>query len=131
MLKARKVLEMGCRWNIGDGNKVKIWGSKWLPRQNASRIITAPRLLGPDSYVSDLIDPIERKWRVELVQNIFLPLQAIDIMSIHMATEAHADYVIWEPETDGVFLVRMAYRLIRRAHFFHEGSPQATTSGPT
>jgi len=24
MLKARKVLEMGCRWNIGDRNKVKI-----------------------------------------------------------------------------------------------------------
>ena len=63
------------------------------------------------------------------MHNIFLPSQAIDIMSIPLATEAHADYVIWEPEIDGVFLVRTAYRLIRRAHFFHEGSPQATTSG--
>jgi len=66
-LKAREVLEMGCQWNIGDGNKVKIWGSKWVPWKNASKVITIPCLLGPDAYVCDLIKPVESQWRIKLV----------------------------------------------------------------
>ena len=35
ILHGRDVLVRGCRWRIGNGRIVGIWGSNWLPRQQA------------------------------------------------------------------------------------------------
>ncbi|CAL9012384.1 unnamed protein product, partial [Prunus brigantina] len=37
---ARKVLEMGSRFQIGDGKSARIWGDRWVPRPTTFVVIT-------------------------------------------------------------------------------------------
>lgn len=54
--EAKKVLIEGCRWRVGDGQKIKIWGDKWLPTPMTYKVTTPRRVLDDEAMVSNLID---------------------------------------------------------------------------
>ncbi|KAK4393924.1 hypothetical protein Sango_1863200 [Sesamum angolense] len=52
IVSAKELLKIGCRWRIGSGQSVRIWGNNWLPKQKGFKVTSAPRVLGPNPTVS-------------------------------------------------------------------------------
>lgn len=50
-MTAREVLGRGLRWNIGNGQRVRIWADSWIPTSNS--FIVSPR---PQNFEGDLVE---------------------------------------------------------------------------
>ncbi|XP_023879645.1 uncharacterized mitochondrial protein AtMg00310-like [Quercus suber] len=73
IMAAKSVVEDGIRWSIKNGDKVKIWNDKWIPKPETYKIMTP---INPKMYnekLSVLIDKGRAVWKSELVNSIFLP----------------------------------------------------------
>lgn len=75
ILKARRYLEKWLRIRIGNGQATRLWGTSWIPDDGQFKIFTPQPLypLYPDR-VADLIDPIIRTWRLDVVNETFWPM---------------------------------------------------------
>lgn len=69
ILQARAFFARGIRVRIGNGYATPIWGSDWIPEDGNFRIIT-PAALFPHR-VSDLIDPVSRRWDEDTICSTF------------------------------------------------------------
>ena len=56
ILWARKVISMGARWRVGDGNQIRIFEDRWMPFEGSGKIISPCLNLHRDAVVSTLID---------------------------------------------------------------------------
>jgi hypothetical protein len=70
ILHGREILKEGLVWCIGDGQPVKVWTDKWIPRSSAQH----PLGHRPDvvvDKVSELLLPQGPSWDVEKLNNLF------------------------------------------------------------
>lgn len=49
---ARRVINLGAKWRVGDGKSVHIYKDNWLSGEGSGRIVSAPSLLHNESMVS-------------------------------------------------------------------------------
>jgi hypothetical protein len=70
-------------WRIGNGQKVKVWGDKWLPTPTTFTVQSSPKSIPAESMVSALIDPDTLWWNHNLVETIFSPEEAQIIKTIY------------------------------------------------
>jgi hypothetical protein len=106
-----ELLKKGAIWRIGSGSSVRIFRDNWIPR------IDAPKLCGRRNgsrrrWVSELIDQTYRTWNERLVRECCLPLDVDAILAIKLPARACNDFISWLPESNGIFSVRSAYRLV-------------------
>jgi hypothetical protein len=101
-------LKKGAIWRIGSG--VRIFRDNWLPRPGALKL-HGRRESARRRWVSELIDPTTRSWNEGVVRECCLPIDAEEILAIKLPTRQCDDFVAWLPESNGMFLVRSAYRL--------------------
>jgi hypothetical protein len=69
-------------WRIGNGNKVKIWGEKWLPKPITYTVQSPPNTLNQELLVCDLIDLDTQWWNPIINQENFTPEERHLIQSI-------------------------------------------------
>ena len=82
ILKAREVINHGASWRVGTGTSVDNWGDNWLPTKNNPRIIS-PCMPGlPSNKVSNLIDPVQRVWKEQVLDRYFFEFEAAVIKRI-------------------------------------------------
>lgn len=74
--------------------------------------VTCPVLNSNLILVSDLINSNTRKWREELIVNIFAPVHTEHILHIPLVEVAHPDELAWCGESSKVFSVRSSYKLL-------------------
>jgi hypothetical protein len=127
------MLKLGLVKRIGDEASTDIWNSNWIPRDHSLRPFcctntteVAPR------FVSDLICPITRTWKVDALEKFFLPMDVQAIQQIPISYIRRPDFLAWHYERTGVFSVRSAYRMlmetkIRRENFL-EGRAEPSNS---
>ena len=82
------ILKKGLIWRIGNGNNIKIWGEKWLPKPTTYTVQSPPNTLNRELLVCDLIDPDSRWLNPIILQENFTPeerhlIQSISIGSAH------------------------------------------------
>jgi hypothetical protein len=104
---------MGLIWRVGNGNLVKVWGSKWVPIPTTYEIQTPLRIIAPDSSVSVLIDRDQNWWKHQLVKEIFSEEEAKAILSIPIGGTNRPHTLIWRGMAFGMFTVRSAYHLAK------------------
>ncbi|CAN1248298.1 hypothetical protein LINPERPRIM_LOCUS6681 [Linum perenne] len=63
-------------------------------------------------WVRDLLIPGSREWDAELIEELFTPRDAREILSIALSPQAETDRRIWMLGKTGEYIVRSAYRLI-------------------
>lgn len=56
---------------MGNGEKIQIWGDRWLPSPHPNLVHTPSHSLGPPAFVSELIDSDIDWWNVQLVESLF------------------------------------------------------------
>ena len=104
-----ELLKKGCIWRICNGNSVRIWRDNWIPRGNMKINMNPTR--SRTRWVADLIDQESHAWKEDYIMRIFTREDANDILSIRLPNYDDEDYIAWQPEKNGIFSVRSAYRL--------------------
>jgi hypothetical protein len=84
---------------------------KWLPRPNVLKLVG---IRGNSSrrWVSELIDPGTRSWKEDVVRDCCLLEDAEPILANKLLSRQCDDFVAWQPEANGIFTARSAYRLV-------------------
>ncbi|KAL4360742.1 hypothetical protein GQ457_04G024700 [Hibiscus cannabinus] len=109
---ARGLVEKGYGWRVGSGYSINIWNEPWLPSYGDGRV----RTQGIDTRyttVDDLIDQPVKRWKYEILQDLFDDDQASSICAIPLARTNLADELIWRFKGSGCYSVRSGYRVLR------------------
>lgn len=109
---------------IGNGYATPIWGCDWIPEDGNFQVITLPSLF--PHRVADLIDPVSRRWDVEVINNTFWEVDRGRILAIPLGSIEVDDKEVWHYTKDGRFSVRSCYHLISN---LTSGNGDETTSG--
>jgi hypothetical protein len=70
--KARDLINQGVCYLVGDGNSINVWKDLWIPwSQNFKPTPIVPGEDQEPMLVSNLIHPSTRRWKVDLLINLF------------------------------------------------------------
>ena len=106
---AQPLVKYGSRWRLGNGEKVQIWGDKWLLKPSTFMVSSRRLFMPQDMKVGDLINKEEASWKVEAVDAFFLPHGAEVIKAIPISSNLPEDKLIWAWSNNGAFSVKNAY----------------------
>ncbi|PPD97595.1 hypothetical protein GOBAR_DD05379 [Gossypium barbadense] len=76
---ARKLIEMGLKWNVGIGESINIWEDCWVPRSLPGKVQTSRS--SNIERVSELILPNGMGWNRDLIDLLFVVADAILIQA--------------------------------------------------
>ncbi|XP_065626375.1 uncharacterized protein LOC136066260 [Quercus suber] len=116
IFSAQYIVKQGVRWRVGNGKDIRIWGDKWLPRGSSYEVISPRIFLHQDTRVSELIHSVRKTWNVEVICQIFLPVDADTILGIPLSIRLPGDRIIWAETNNGCFTVRSAYWVAMKSH---------------
>jgi hypothetical protein len=104
--RARQVLLLGCRWQIGDGSKIQVMHEPWL-RGGNERCLNAPQTrIVYDLKLENILLPNVKRWDENKVYSLFSNDVADDIITVPLFELVREDRLIWSEEKDGVYSVR-------------------------
>ena len=109
ILKARKVVLLGAIWRVGDGESIRIYKDRWLPRSSVTLI---PSVLDSEARVAELIDSETGGWNDHMLHSCFIPFEAQQIRSIPLCVSPQANFLYWAFEMEGVYTVKSGYKAI-------------------
>ncbi|GER39993.1 RNA-directed DNA polymerase [Striga asiatica] len=113
-LDARKSLRLGMRYRVGNGCAIDLWDYPWIPTNTNFKPVCQ---FADDrmhlSKVSDLILECVKKWDIELILQSFNPVDAANILKIHISQTGSKDKLVWHSDKKGLFSVKEAYKLIQ------------------
>jgi hypothetical protein len=112
ILHARWILKKGSYWTIGNGEKVNIWEDNWLPHQNGFKVWSKDRDNPNCSWVKDLIDHETRQWNHSIIDQLFLPFEALQIYQIPLVDTNSNDELTWSGTKDGIYSVKSGYQAV-------------------
>ena len=112
ILQARKVVQSGGLWRVGDGSNIKIWGDNWLAGSNTGQVLSPRHYFPEEATVSCLINQEQHTWKTQLIEHMFLPHEASSILGMPLSSHASLDTLIWPHTSNGRYSVRSAYRLL-------------------
>ncbi|XP_075481346.1 putative mitochondrial protein AtMg00310 [Primulina tabacum] len=79
---SRSLLQIGCRWKIGDGTKINTWNDPWLRETNNFRVQTS-MISGMESLrVAELMIPGRKQWDVDLINELLNARDTCEILKI-------------------------------------------------
>ena len=91
ILHGRDLLREGLVWRIGDGSKVSIHHSNWIPRGGSMKPLGQTYIPGV-MKVADLLLPDGRSWDRDRVREMFTPDDASNILQIVVGGLGADDY---------------------------------------
>ena len=76
LLKGRDTIRRGLKWGVGDGPSIKVLKDQWLPSGSSGRVISPPHDHDSEMKVAKLIDHEMHCWKLDRIDDIFLPFEA-------------------------------------------------------
>ena len=111
---AKKVVDRGSRWCIGNGECVWIWKDRWIPFLDSFKVTG---LVGAHSgleKVSSLLDVDRWGWDVGKVKNTFLLHEVELFLSIPISARLLEDSLIWAWTPNGRFTIKSAHKVAQK-----------------
>jgi hypothetical protein len=109
-------------WRVGNGESIKIWEDRWIPKPTLYTIQTPVRVLNGAAKVSSLLYTVTNWWKVDLIHSIFNEEEASTICSVVLCPQRRKDWLVWTATKNGVFNVHSAYHLAKERFVENEGS---------
>ena len=69
LVAAIGVLKQGLRWNIGNGQRAKIWANRWIPIPNSFMVVSPRPHNFEGELVESLLDRVFGGWNTSIVKN--------------------------------------------------------------
>jgi hypothetical protein len=113
IVSAKDMLEVGARWSVGNGAKIRIWQDRWIPNQSDFKVWSPVNILSEDALVETLIDSDTKQWKRDLIHSCFNQTEAKQILSIPLSHRIPVDKLMWHWEKDGDYSVRSAHHLLQ------------------
>jgi hypothetical protein len=85
ILSAKDLLQQGVIWRVGNGQRIKVWGDRWVPKATSYLVQTPPRVLPECSIVAALIDRDTRGWNINLLKEVFFEEEVQVISNIPLS----------------------------------------------
>ncbi|KAL0012740.1 hypothetical protein SO802_007848 [Lithocarpus litseifolius] len=126
-MAAQEVVKQGYRWQVGNGNSIKIWTNKWLPAGFTFCVTSPQHALPRDAHVNTLIDHDTGNWRIGFIKEIFLPHDAQAILSTLLSIRRPPDRIVWAYTPNGRFTVNSAYKVALSLSC----TPHGSSGGPS
>ena len=123
ILRSKNLIERNARWQIGNGNCIRIFKDAWLPNSNEGRILFHRGVLAPDATVDTLIDPHSGWWNVNLIDQCFFPPDAKIIKSLPLCFIPQSDSLVWPAERSRKFSVKSGYKCLCEDLMVREHDP--------
>jgi len=127
-MSAQYLLREGCRKRVGTGATISLWEDAWLPNF-PYRLMTPDSGMEELSYVSDLIDPVTRTWRRDLIEEVFLPEDCNQIISIPLS-QGQEDGWVWIFDAKGNYSVKSGHHRAMELWRMENGWAVVTSSSP-
>lgn len=108
---SKKSLFEGVCWRVGNNEQISVQNSAWVMGSNNYRLVDSIYINHLDRVI-DLINPISRVWREELVTSVFGATDAERILRIPLAVVPHEDAMVSQHDPSGEFTIRSAYKLL-------------------
>ena len=111
LMVAQGVVWKGIRWQVGDGESIRVWCDKWVPKPSTYRVVTPEKQSPRVTLVKDLINKGCFEWDRDLVKRCFNAEDASAILGIPLSSMGRKDRLIWAACKSGKFSVKSAYEL--------------------
>ncbi|KAG6626752.1 hypothetical protein CIPAW_15G073500 [Carya illinoinensis] len=105
------LVKAGSVWRVGNGEAIRIWHDRWLPRPISYMVQTPINLLDSEAKVVDLINVENRAWKTNMLDAVFNKEDAELIASLPISIRGDNDKLIWVNSCNGRFSVKSAYFL--------------------
>ncbi|XP_024199277.1 uncharacterized protein LOC112202498 [Rosa chinensis] len=105
---AKHILRRGVRWQVGNGQSVRVWEDPWIPRP--STFLPIIRHVDGPERVADLL-LLGFTWNQVLINQYFAPEDVDLILSISLSHRDIPDRLIWHYDKRGRFSTKSAYAL--------------------
>ncbi|KAK9985942.1 hypothetical protein SO802_030893 [Lithocarpus litseifolius] len=125
---AQALVRRGLRWQVGNGEHIRIWKDKWLPTPKTYKVVTPERGNTQVTMVCDLIDNESKEWKVDVVRQNFLAQDVEAILSIPLSVNGARDKIVWAENKNGRFSVRSAYKVAQAEGLDGEGAGCSSSS---
>ena len=110
-MAAQSIVQRGMRWQVGNGNKIRVWHDQWIPRPCTYRVITKERPNSTNTLVCELINRATSEWNIDKLNSWFIPKDRDAILGIPLSSSNTQDKLIWVENRSGKFTVKSAYAL--------------------
>ncbi|GKV17774.1 hypothetical protein SLEP1_g28235 [Rubroshorea leprosula] len=105
ILKGRDIVQLGVRWNMGNGQDVLIFQDKWIP---GFKVVSPPGTYSLFSHVCELLDDYG-EWDITKLNACFSSEECQEILKIPIG--AGFDSLVWHLDKYGRFSIKSAYLL--------------------
>ncbi|KAF7822290.1 reverse transcriptase [Senna tora] len=114
LIAGRETLEKGLGWRLGNGEKIKVWGDKWIPALSSFCLSSpVPGVDWENVAVSSIIQ--NGSWKLDGIKN-FLTVKELDaIRSMPIPSLGSEDVRVWVNERNGAYSVKSGYLVAKRA----------------
>ncbi|XP_057444702.1 uncharacterized protein LOC130736943 [Lotus japonicus] len=112
----------GARWNVGDGKEIDIWRDNWLPSGNPLIYRNDLAQTGNLTHVCHLMVHDMQVWDRDLIELVFWPPTAKEILDIPLPWKPSPDALFWPWTIDGVYTTKTGYTFIRQRRLHDEAS---------
>jgi hypothetical protein len=92
---AKKILQEGLVWRVGDGRLIKIWGDHWLEKPTSFLVQFPVQFLDKEATISELIDEETKMWKTNVVSDVFMEEEARSICRIVISPSSQQDRLVW------------------------------------
>ena len=114
--EAKTMLQQGFRWRVGNGKSIKIWKDRWIPFTSTLQPQTPIGDWDEEGLVCDLIESSTKKWRLELLYEMFASNEGAKISMMQISRIGDNDTIIWHPDNKGAYSVKSGYRWLFNRH---------------
>ena len=111
LMAAQGVIRKGMRWQVGSGNKIRVWRDKWIPRPSSYKVISPEFQNSKDALVCELINRASNEWDIDKLSQWFIPEDRDTILGIPLSSTNTSDRLVWAETKNGKFIVKSAYTL--------------------
>lgn len=131
LLASRDIIREGTAWRVGNGESIATLTDKWVGVNQYQIPVVDEREEMEMSRVADLIDHRTGKWKKEIIESLFLPEIANQIIAMPLSVNGGEDRRIWRFTKNGMFTVKSAYHVTVEKYSqatLHHQSPSAIPS---
>ena len=91
LMVAQGVIRKGMRWQVGSGNKIRVWRDKWIPRPSSYKVISPDFQNSKDALVCELINRASNEWDIDKLSQWFISEDRDTILGIPLSSSNTSD----------------------------------------